>query len=248
MHRQQLHRGHAEVRQVVDDRRRGESGVRPAQLLGHAVVQRGHPLDVHLVDHRVAVAAAQRRVVAPVELLAQHHAPGDVRRGVGVVALLRGVGLVAEDRRVDGDLARHRARIGVEQQLGGVEPQPAIGLPRAVHPEAVAGAGGDAGQRAVPDAAGQLGQLVRRLAVLVVEEADPGRGGVGSVHGEVRRLLRPRGPEGMVAPRPDLGGLALVVPHARCHGRHCCRWHAYCERSWPISDLGGVVNACPCSA
>ena len=65
VHRQQLDRRHAEVVEVVDDRRRRQPGVRAAQVLGDAVVQRGDALDVQLVDHGVAPAAAHRRVVAP---------------------------------------------------------------------------------------------------------------------------------------------------------------------------------------
>ena len=107
LHRQQLDGGDAEVLQVVDDDRVTEAGVRPAQLLGDPVVQLGEALDVQLVDGGVAPPRADLAVVAPVEVVVDHDAAGDVRRGVALVAPLRGgrrgelvVGLEAEDGRV----------------------------------------------------------------------------------------------------------------------------------------------------
>src|SRR3712207_7369684 len=47
----------------------------------------------------------------------------------------------AEQRRVQGLVAVDRPGVGVQQQLGGVVPQPRAGVPAAVHAVAVAPAG-----------------------------------------------------------------------------------------------------------
>ena len=122
-----------------------QPGVRPAQLLGHPVVQRGHALDVHLVDHGVA-PAAPHRLVAPQSKSSWTTTPrGDVRRGVGVVALVRRVAAWSCRRSPGRAVTRagDRAGVGVQQQLGRVEPQALLGLPGPVDTEAVAGAGRD---------------------------------------------------------------------------------------------------------
>ena len=212
VHRQQLDRGDAEVAEVVDDGGCREAGVGPAQLLRHAVVQLRHALDVHLVDHRVAPAASRRRVRAPLEVVVDHDAARDVRRRVEVAGLLGLAHGVAEDRVVDDEVAGHRLAVGVEQQLLGVEPQPGVGVPRSVRAVAVAGARRHTGQGAVPHAERVLGQPVAGLDAVVVEDAHPHLLGTGRVDGEVRRLLRPGRPQGVVATRPDLSRLAVVVP------------------------------------
>ena len=61
VHRHQLDRGDAELREVVGHRRVGEPGVRAALLLGDVRVQLGHPLDVRLVDEGLVVGDGERR-------------------------------------------------------------------------------------------------------------------------------------------------------------------------------------------
>ena len=196
MHGQQLDRRHAEVLEVVGDGRRRQSGVRPAELLGHPVVQRGHALDVHLVDHGVAPAAVRRGVRAPLEVVVDDHAAGDVRRRVEVAAGLGVVLHVAEDGLVDDEVARHGPAVGVEQQLGGVEPQSGLGVPRPVGAIAVARAARHARQRSVPHAQRELGQPVARLDAVLVEQAHPHRSCLGGVHREVGRLPATTSPPG----------------------------------------------------
>ena len=203
VHRQQLDRGHAEVGQVVDDGRAGEAGVRPAQLLGHPVVQLGHPLDVQLVDHGVAPPTSCGALFAPVEPVVDDHAERHLARRVEDVGRLRSAGRVAEDRRVGHQPAADGSRVRIEQQLLHVEPQALLGSPRAVDPVAVALAGPDAGHRAVPDAERALRQPVPGLDAVVVDEAEVRRRGLGRPDREVGRLLRPRGAEVAVGARPD---------------------------------------------
>ena len=220
--RQQLDGRHAEVAQVVDDRGRRHAGVRAAQLLRHPVVERGHPLDVRFVDDGVPPAVTQPLVALPVELVGSQHDPArHVRRGVGAAALVRRVEVVGEDRRVVGHLAADRARERVEQQLVDVEPQPPLGLPRAVGPKAVQRAGRHVRQRSVPDAERLLGQLVPRFGAAVLEQADPDGSRGGCVHREVRRLWRPGGAERMVPPGPDRRAVTEFAPQTGGH-----RWHS----------------------
>jgi hypothetical protein len=114
----------------------------------------------------------RRPVVAPVEPGGGHDRPGDVGRAVAAVG--RPVGVteaVAEDRLVPDQVADDGLRVRVEQQLAGVAAQPALGVVRPVDAVAVALAGLDARVVAVPDVAGDLGQLDPGLAAALVEQA-----------------------------------------------------------------------------
>jgi hypothetical protein len=228
VHGQQLDRRHAEVLEVVGHRGRRQAGVRPAELLGHPVVQGGHALDVHLVDHGVAPPAVRRGVRAPLEVVVHHDAARDVRSRVEVAARRGVVHHVAEDGLVDDEVARDGLPVGVEEQLGRVEPQAGLGVPRSVGAVAVERAPGDARDGAVPHAQRVLGEPVPRLHAVVVEQADPHRASLGGVHREVGRVPGPRRAQGMVATRPDRHGLAVVLPGSgppggRCHAGHCRR-------------------------
>ena len=199
--REQLDRGDAEVDEVVGDGRMSHAGVGPADLLGHPVVELGHALDVRLVDHGVAPAAAHRLVALPVELVVHDDAAGRERGGVDRARLVRLLDVVAEGLGTRLHLAADRAGIGVQQQLVGVEPEPLCREPRPFDAVAVELATGDPGQGAVPDPEGVLGQLVMGLVALVVEQADVDGGRRRGVDREVRRLLRPLG-----AQRPTAAG------------------------------------------
>ena len=92
---------------------------------------------------------------------------------------------VAEDGRIPVDPALDRLGVGVEQQLGRVAAVPVVGLVRAVDPEAVALAGPDIGQVAVPAQRGDLGEGDALLVALVVEQAEVDAGGDIGEQGEV---------------------------------------------------------------
>ena len=142
LHRQQLDRGHAEVAQVVGDRGVGQAGVRAAQLLGHPVVQLGHALDVQLVDDRVAPAACAAAASSPQSKSSSTTTLRGTEAAESAVLSLLGTAR-RRSRRSPGpgtSVAADGLGVGVEQQLGRVEAQPGRGVPRAVHPEAVAGA------------------------------------------------------------------------------------------------------------
>ena len=142
VHRQQLDRGDAEVDQVLDHRRVGQPGVRPAQVLRHRRVQPGEALDVQLVDDRLrhrrrAGDRLGRRGVADHD--AQRHGGERVR----VVGDVVGLGRVVQDRTGVVHAAGDRAGVRVEQQLGRVEPGAGGRIPLAVHAVAVALLGAD---------------------------------------------------------------------------------------------------------
>ena len=141
VHRHQLDRRHAELGQVVGDRRVREAGVRAAQLLGDVRVQLGQPLHVGLVDQALVVGDVEAAVALPVEERVDDDAVQHVRRRVVVVARVRVAEVVAVERRVPLDRAGGRLGVRVEQQLGRVEPQARARVVRAVHAVAVALAG-----------------------------------------------------------------------------------------------------------
>ena len=192
--------------QVLDRRRVRDAGVGAAQLLGDARVGHRQALDVGLVDDRLVVRRLRRAVDAPVEVRVDDDGLRHVRRRVVVVALL-GLEVVAEDRRVPVDLAVDGLGVRVEQQLVRVAAQALGGVVGAVHAEAVALAGVDAGQEGVPDVAVHLGEPDALLVALVVEEAQLDLLGHLAEDREVRAGAVVRGPEGVGAAGPDLGHL-----------------------------------------
>src|SRR5207248_11495006 len=68
VHRHELHRGHTEGREVLDDRRMGETGVCATELLGHVRVALRHPFHVRLVDDRFVQRRVGPAVASPVEM------------------------------------------------------------------------------------------------------------------------------------------------------------------------------------
>ena len=100
VHRHELHRGDAQVLQVLDHHRVRQARVGAAQLLGDAGVLDGEALDVRLVDHGLVVGDARVAVAAPVEERVDDHGLRHERRRVGVAALVRAAERVAEHRLV----------------------------------------------------------------------------------------------------------------------------------------------------
>ncbi len=148
VHRHQLHRGDAQLQQVVDGRRVRQAGVGAAQVGRNAGVLRGEALDVQLVDDGLAPDDLGADLAVPVELVVHHHAAG---HAVGVVAGVLQLAAVLDDvahqGRVPVGLAQHRAGVGVDQQLVGVEAQAALRGPGPVHAKAVERARRAAGAR-----------------------------------------------------------------------------------------------------
>ena len=176
---QQLDGGDPEALEVLDERRVGDAGVGAPLLHGDVGVPDRGPLHVDLVDDRVLPRRAQLAIAVPVEERVDDDAAGHERGRVGVVALVGGRPAVAVDGFVPGDLALDGLGVRVEEELGRVAAQPGARVPGAVDPVAVALAGLDVGELAVPDVAGPLGQGV------------PGLGRRRRRRGRARRPRRP---------------------------------------------------------
>ncbi len=206
VHRHQLQGRHAQLHQVLDDRRMRERRVRAAQLVRQPRVLHREALDVGLVEHGLVVTAPGQPVVAPVEVGIDHDRGHGVRRRVQVVALVGRVEVVAVHLLAPGDRSADRLRVRVEQQLRGVAPLAALGRVGAVRAEAVPLPGHDAGHVRVPHERVTLPQFHRRLRAVVVQQTQ-----LYSVRGlgedrEVGAGAVVRGTEWIRLSRPDLHG------------------------------------------
>ena len=174
VHRHQLDRGHAEIVEMLHDRRVSDRRVGAAQLRRDLRVEHRHAADVGFVDDGLVQRCIGRTVVAPVEVGVADDRLGDVTSGVGVVARLRVVELVGEARRVPVDVAGDRLGVGVEQQLVRVAAQTVERLPGTVDPVPVRLPRAHVGEIGVPDVAVDLGQLDAHLVAIGTVER-PGR-------------------------------------------------------------------------
>lgn len=172
VHGHELDRRHAESLQVVDDGGVGDPGVRAALRLGHIGMRAGESGDVRLVDDALAVRDARWPVARPVEVGVDHDPEHRVRRRVVAVALARVVEPVREQRLIPVDLALHRLRVRIEQQLLACAPLTRKRVVRAVHSVPVALPGLHARQVGMPDERIDIDELDLRLDPIVVEEAE----------------------------------------------------------------------------
>ena len=177
LHRQQLHGSDPQPVQVGDHRGGGQSGVGAPQFLRHIRVCGGETFEVGLVDHQVAgvvVGTVGRRVGVTVPASVSVPVPGpagftrcrgdDALRhhrgtvpGVGGAVVVGGFG-VTTHQRVPAQRGLDGAGVGVDQELGGVEPQAVVRVVGASGAQAVAGPDADAGGVAVAHAAVGVGQ------------------------------------------------------------------------------------------
>src|SRR5688572_24060883 len=137
MNGQQLDGGDAECLDVGDDVLVREAAEGAALALGHLRVPLGVAAHVRLVDDGAVPGHGTPHLLAlPVEVGVDDDAFGHEGRAV---ALIEGeIGLlvlqrVAEHRRIPGQAADVRARVGIEEQLVGVEAMALFGRVRAVH-------------------------------------------------------------------------------------------------------------------
>ena len=175
VHRHQLDRRHAEIVEMLHDRRMGDRGVGAAQFRRDLRVEHRHAADVGFVDDGLVQRCVRRAVVAPVEVRVADDRLRDVTSGVGVVAPRRIVELVAEARRVPVDVAGDCLGVRVEQQLVRVAPQTAERLPGTVDPVPVRLTGAHVGEVGVPDVAVDLGQFDPLLVAIGRRHPPPNR-------------------------------------------------------------------------
>jgi hypothetical protein len=155
VYRQQLDRGHPQRDQVIEHCRVPQAGERPAGFRGHVRMQLGEALDVQLIEDRVGQCAVRAAIVAPVERRPVHDGARDVR---GRVRAGR------EHVRVPRDVAGDRARVRVQQELGGVA------APGPVDAVAVSQPVGGTGDVRLPDVAVAPLERVARLGAGRIEE------------------------------------------------------------------------------
>src|SRR5581483_33661 len=124
---------------------------------------------------------------------------------------------------VEDELALQCSGVRIEQQLVRVPAAAARRVPGPVNPEAVALAGLDAGQVAVPDVEGGFGQRDPALATGVVEKAQLDALGPGRPEREVDALSVVASAERMPVTRPGPVPVLSVVRIASLvtHGVHC---------------------------
>ena len=170
LHRHELDRGDAQAAQMVEDRRAAQRLIRPAQRLWHAGVAHRQAAGVRLIEHRARPGRARALFRRNRRRRCGQHAFRHRRRAVGGRGkAVAAHGVMAEQQRrqrVEG--ARVRPRVGVEQQLGGVEAVAALGRPDAIGAQAIKRARLQPLHMAMPDRAGALrqrqpGQLLRAV-------------------------------------------------------------------------------------
>ena len=151
---------------------RGQSRVGAAQVLAHPGHLLREALHVQLVDDGRVPRTPEQLVALPVEGVVDHDRLGDRR---GVVGLVQDEVVVARVRERPAAIPEHRAldrlRVGVDQELVGVEAVALLGRPGPVDAVAVALARADAGQIPVPVVRRVARELDPGLDVVVVEQA-----------------------------------------------------------------------------
>src|SRR5215207_3691755 len=133
------------------------------------------PLDVELVDHRIVERGVGAAVVAPGKGAIDDDPLGNAPR-VGILIPHQVIATpqrIAEDRSVPVDTTRQRSCIRVDEELGPVEAVASLRLPRAIDPIAVALAGTDTGEIAMPNVGRHLAQWYALLVLPgVIEQAE----------------------------------------------------------------------------
>ena len=149
----------------------GQPGVGAAQVLAHLLHLLGEALDVGLVDDGLVPRGRRAAGRPPSRSGGRRRAHLGIASESSVVVELEVGVLVVRGRDVGVDVglvpldaALDRLRVRVEQQLVRVEAVPVVGLVGAVDAVAVALAGADARQVAVPVVRGALGDLDALLA------------------------------------------------------------------------------------
>ena len=163
-----------------------QPGVAAAQAGRHPWVAFGEPLDVHLVDDRVGVAAPHRPAVGPVERPIHDDAARYVPGGIQRARLVGVVHRVAEHLRPERDLSADLPGVRIEQQFRRVATQATGCVVRARHAISVSLPGADAPDEAIPDARVIARQREPGLGACAVEQAQRHRVGHPGRHGEVR--------------------------------------------------------------
>ena len=210
MHRHQLHSGHAQPGQVLDDGRAGQARI-GAPLPGRDPgMAQGQAADMRLIDHRLVIRRPRRPVTRPVEIRVDHDVARHERGAVAGADRLRRAGPAGEQGLVPAHLARDGLAVRVEQQLRRIAPVTAVWRVRAVDAIPVMPARADAGQVAVPDETVHLGELNPPLpAVTRTEQAQLHPVGHLREQGEIGPRPVPGGTQRISSASPDAHALTV---------------------------------------
>ena len=136
VHRQEFHRVDTQALEMLGDGRIGHASEPSPQVLGNRGMQLSESLDMRLVDHALLKRTPFGNRLGG-RTVGDHHGQ---RNGAGRIA---GVGFevragnVIENGSGVVDARRNRTGIGVDEELGGVGPQPLIGVPLGMYAEAI---------------------------------------------------------------------------------------------------------------
>ena len=148
--RQQFDRGDAQTLQIRQRGRVRKARVRAAQFLGQPRRVRGEPLHMQFVDHRLAPrhmrvrgVGVVLRLISVVDRNRHRHFAQRIQpvhrtpRRAFHMAFVVDLALVRKRGRIEAHPALHTLRIGVDEELVRVEPQPMLRIPRALRAVAV---------------------------------------------------------------------------------------------------------------
>ena len=210
MHRHQLHGGHAQPGQVVDDDRAGQARIGAALPGRDPGMAQGQAADMRLVDHRLVIRPPRRPVIRPVEVRVSHDIARHEGGAVAGADRLRRADPVGEQGLVPLHLTRDGLAIRVEQQLRRIAPVTAVWRVRAVHAIPVVLTRADARQVAVPDETVHLGQPDPPLpAVTRTEQAQLHPVGHFREQGKIGPRPIPGSTKRISTARPDAHSLTL---------------------------------------
>jgi hypothetical protein len=131
VHRQQFHRRHAEVDQVLDGGRMTQARVRTPYLGRNIRMGHRKTFDVDLVDDRVWVGIAWTRTISPGEGRVHHETSRDACGRVEAAGAVGVVNRIAQHLRASAHAAGGGLRVRIQQQLVGIA---AISLARVAKP------------------------------------------------------------------------------------------------------------------
>ncbi len=135
VHREKLHRRHADFLQVFRDAGVGQSRIGAAQGLGHIRMPHGEAAHVHLIDHRLPPRRPEQFIALPVKRVIHHYG---LQGNRGVIPQIRPL-FDADVLHVGMPAVRpgNRLGIGIQQQLARIEPASLPWRPGTVCPVAV---------------------------------------------------------------------------------------------------------------
>ncbi len=140
---------------MLDRCRMSQPGAGAAEFSGNLRMRSRKTAHVHLVDDGVLPSHAR-----PLAVCGGKRFDGDCtrHRGGAVGAAARTIRSTRTLQRTVGKGAVKRARVGIDQQFGGIEDMPLRRLPRAMHAQPVAHTAADVCNKPVKDIAGALRQ------------------------------------------------------------------------------------------